>query len=146
MNKPENRNHKRVQFFLVPLGSHEICPVWVFDEQKNTDALPGLVINLSEGGMQILTSLEQELARSRYQLSFLRDETSNAPQLGDCDIQLLWSEREAGLHTRSGFSFVGAIPEDLKAVLEHADAEKLFLRCAISPLQIESHTEEKLSA
>ena len=131
MNTPESRAHKRVQFFLVHLGEHEIKPVWVFKSTEQSQAMPGLLLNLSEGGMQILTELESSLTKARYQLSFLKDEASPGLNLADCQVQLLWSEHEAGMHTRSGFAFVGQMPDDLKALLTRSDAEKIYLRCTI---------------
>lgn len=134
MNPSENRRHQRVQFFLVPLGTHEIRPVWVFNSPEHADALPALLVNLSTGGMQVLTELEAEMPACQYQLSFLPDEAQPDVALGDCRIQLLWTEREAGKHTRSGFAFVGQIPADLQDLLVHEDAAKLFLRCVIMPV------------
>jgi|GEM_PF-2195746 len=134
MNPSENRRHQRVQFFLVPLGTHEIRPVWVFNSPEHADALPALLVNLSTGGMQVLTELEAEMPAGQYQLSFLPDETQPDVTLGDCRIQLLWTEREAGMHTRSGFAFVEQIPADLQDLLVHEDAAKLFLRCVIMPV------------
>lgn len=134
MNPSENRRHQRVQFFLVPLGTHEIRPVWVFNSPEHADALPALLVNLSTGGLQVLTELESEMPSGQYQLSFLPDEAQPDMALGDCQIQLLWTEREAGMHTRSGFAFTGQIPTDLQDLLTHEDAAKMFLRCVIMPV------------
>ncbi len=137
MNPSENRRHQRVQFFLVPLGTHdthEIRPVWVFNSPEHADALPALLVNLSTGGLQVLTELESDMPPGQYQLSFLPDEAQADMALGDCLVQLLWTEREAGMHTRSGFAFVGQIPADLQDLLMHEDAAKLFLRCVIMPV------------
>jgi len=134
MKPSENRRHQRVQFFLVPLGTHEIRPVWVFNSPEHANALPALLVNLSAGGLQVLTELESEIPAGQYQLSFLPDEAQPILAPDDCLVQLLWTEREAGMHTRSGFAFVEQIPPDLQDLLTHADAEKLFLRCVIMPV------------
>ncbi|MFZ6746681.1 hypothetical protein ACO0LC_25935 [Undibacterium sp. JH2W] len=134
MSPSENRRHQRVQFFLVPLGTHEIRPVWVFNSPDHADALPALLVNLSNGGLQVLTELESEMPSGQYQLSFLPDEAQPDMTLADCYIQLLWTEREAGMHTRSGFAFVEQMPADLQDLLTHEDAAKLFLRCVIMPV------------
>lgn len=134
MNPTEDRHHQRVQFFLVPLGTHDVRPVWVFNSAEHADALPALLVNLSTGGLQVLTEFESDIPAGQYQLSFLPDEAQADMTLGDCHIQLLWTEREAGMHTRSGFAFVGQMPADLQDLLAHEDAAKLFLRCVIMPV------------
>jgi hypothetical protein len=145
MTKLENRSSKRVQFFLVPVGGHEIRPVWVFNSEEQGKALPGLVVNLSEGGMQVLTDLDEQLPVAEYRLAFLPDETSAGLALADCTIQLVWSEREAGLHTRSGFTFVGETPADLLALLQRPNVEELFLRCAIAQINHEVEQEQAVA-
>jgi len=134
MNLSENRRHQRVQFFLVPFGNNDVRPVWVFKSPEHADALPALLVNLSAGGLQVLSELETDIPSGQYQISFLPDETQPNVTLSACRLQLLWTEREAGMHTRSGFAFTGQIPADLQGLLTHEDAAKLLLRCVIMPV------------
>ena len=49
----DQRRFPRVEFFLVP-EQHEQLPVWVIKPEGLAEARGGVVVNLSEAGLQIL--------------------------------------------------------------------------------------------
>jgi hypothetical protein len=51
----DHRLHRRVEFCLVP-ERRERVPVWVSKPVDAVEAVAGLVMNLSGGGLQVLTA------------------------------------------------------------------------------------------
>lgn len=137
--KFENRVYKRVQFFMVPAAEHEIRPIWVFNSQNPGNSLAGLVANMSESGIQVLTGIEEMPENTQYRLTFLMDENAGEVNLPDCHVQWVWSEPAAGLYTRSGFTFVNELEASLKALLDRVgNGEQLYLRCALEEVDFEN--------
>lgn len=136
MKKLENRQTKRVQFFIVPTGEHEVRPAWVQNDSENKVGIAGMVVNMSETGIQILTEDEHTLTDAHYRISFGSDQVA-LPALNDCSVELVWSELTGSLHTCSGFRFVGEPPEDVNAFLARSQSQQdtqIFLRCELASL------------
>lgn len=136
MKTLENRQTKRVQFFVVPTGEHEVRPAWVKNTEEGKDGIAGMVVNMSETGIQILTEDEHTLSDRYFRLGFGSDQLA-LPALGDCTVELVWSELTGGLHTCSGFRFVGTPPEDVSAFLLRSQQDtQVFLRCELETLDV----------
>lgn len=134
----DNRGNRRVEFFHIPMGECEIRPVWVFSSGRSETAICGVVINMSKGGVQVLTEAQYPMLASRYKISFIRDDQAADLVLGDCYLERIWSEAHSSLHTLSGFCFVGDIPETVSALLHSNDNQvRPFLRCEIDTVEIE---------
>lgn len=141
----ENRVYKRVQFFMVPATEHEVRPVWVFNSKNPGKSLAGLVVNMSESGIQVLTDAEEVPQNMRYRLSFLVDEQAGIVDVPDTIVQWVWSESGNGLFTRSGFSFIDELTADVKRLFDLVSSGKqVYLRCAIEAIDIDE--QQRLSA
>lgn len=102
----DQRRFPRVEFFLVP-DQHEQLPVWVFKPEPLAEARGGLVVNLSEAGLQILAAAEPPLDAQHYELSLLLGEDSGVP-LFSADVRRVWSRPVSQLVQLGGFEFESA--------------------------------------
>lgn len=154
MNLSENRTYKRVQFFILA-AVHEIQPVWVFNNENPGTALAGLIVDMSEGGIQILTGADESPRNTQYKLKFLLDEKvegsapgkldeqfvseSNKSESLDCRIQYVWSRSESGLHIRTGFTFIDPIePRVLDLLNQISYGEQRYVRCSLEEVSMGS--------
>jgi len=111
----DQRRFPRVEFFLVP-DEHEQLPVWVIKPEGLADARGGVVVNLSEAGLQILASAEPPLDAQHYELRLLLGEDEGVP-LFSADVRRVWSRPLSQLVQLSGFEFETA----------HSQAEEFLL-------------------
>lgn len=132
----ENRSNCRVEFFHIPMGECEIRPVWVFSSGLSDTAICGVVINMSKCGVQVLTEAQHPILSSYYKISFIRDDQAASLVLDDCYLQRIWTESHSSLHTLSGFSFIGKVPNSVSTLLESNDNQvRPFLRCEIDAVE-----------
>ncbi|MEO6279797.1 PilZ domain-containing protein [Roseateles sp.] len=102
-NQIDQRRSPRVEFFLVP-EEHEQLPVWVIKPEGLANARGGVVVNLSEDGLQILASAEPPLDARHYELRLLLGEDDGVP-LFSADVRRVWSRPLNQLVQLSGFEF-----------------------------------------
>jgi hypothetical protein len=108
--------------------------VWVFRSQTSTAYL-GVIVDISETGIQILTHVDDSLRPSYYSLYIQAH-----PELGVCSRTLsvyrVWSRRTGSLYCHSGF-FMERNPSlmaEVRAASEKADRSRLMLRCELEPV------------
>jgi hypothetical protein len=99
----DQRRFPRVEFFLVP-DEHEQLPVWVIKPEGQADARGGVVVNLSEAGLQVLASAEPPLDAQHYELRLLLGEDEGVP-LFSADVRRVWSRPLSQLVQLIGFEF-----------------------------------------
>ena len=75
----EQRLHRRVECFLVQ-AEQEQLPVWVFKPDDAVEAHAGLVLNLSDGGLQVLTGTDDPLTADTYDVQLLLGEDDSVPR------------------------------------------------------------------
>lgn len=97
------RRFPRVEFFLVP-DEHEQLPVWVVKPQDLAGARGGVVVNLSESGLQILAATEPALEADHYEMRLLLGEDEGVP-LFAAPVRRVWSRPLSQLVQLSGFEF-----------------------------------------
>ena len=85
----DQRRSPRVEFFLVP-AEHEQLPVWVIKPEGLTEARGGVVVNLSEEGLQTLTSADPALDAQHYELRLLLGEDEGVP-LFSASVRRVWT-------------------------------------------------------
>ena len=75
----EQRLHRRVECFLVQ-AEQEHLPVWVFKPDDALQAHAGLVLNVSDGGLQVLTGTDDSLTGATYDVQLLLGEDDSVPR------------------------------------------------------------------
>lgn len=99
----EHRHHRRVEFFLVP-SQREPIPVWVFKPTDAVDAIAGLVMNLSEGGVQVLTAPGAAPDRAAWEIQLLLGEAEAVPRFRG-RVTRVWTREAASSGWLSGLRF-----------------------------------------
>ena len=99
----DHRSRRRVEFFLVPV-ERERLPVWVFKPKDAVDAIAGLVLNLSDGGLQVLTASGDALDRERYEIQLLLGEDETVPRFRGC-VTRVWTREAQSAGWLSGLRF-----------------------------------------
>lgn len=103
MSGIDQRRFPRVEFFLVP-DQHEQLPVWVFKPEHLADARAGVVVNLSEQGVQVIAAAEPPLDAQHYEMQLLLGEDDDVP-LFSADVRRVWSRSLSSTVQSCGFEF-----------------------------------------
>jgi hypothetical protein len=99
----DQRKHPRVEFFLVPTDKEQL-PVWVFKPDTLPDSHAGLILNMSEGGVQLLTSAEDPITGDRFEIQLMPD--SGVVEEGFKVLgRRVWSQPLTKLGQLHGFEF-----------------------------------------
>jgi len=131
MNQPDNRSCQRVQFFRLP-KEQGFVPVWIFNRDSD-NTLAALVVDMSESGIQVLTSFDDKISHAHYQLRLLED--NNAMAMPLIHLTHVWSSAESGMHIRAGFSFQTMDRDTVIFVLERMKIRhQTFIRCILTPV------------
>ncbi|MBL8279344.1 MAG: hypothetical protein JNL93_21945 [Pelomonas sp.] len=86
MANPEDlRQHARVDF-LAAQHDAESLPGWVFKPVQFSQGPAGLVLNMSDGGLQVLTSATEPLTEAKYEVVLLLGRAD----VDDEDEQVSW--------------------------------------------------------
>lgn len=131
----EKRAHERAQFFLINDG-REFLPVWVFRPVDDESALACLVIDLSPGGVQVISEKHDFEPGQHYRLAFLSEDREHLPAV---DARLVWSRGDKGLHVYSGFEFTGKTSDTIDGLIASLrDGTARYLRCTLTPIETPS--------
>lgn len=127
----EKRVHARSQFFLL----HEnggVASVYSFRPEDSVEAIPAIVVDFSEGGLQVLTANTDAPDTPSWRLELALGARLGTGKL--YPMHLVWS-RPDGVNIRSGFAFEGGTDpaQEVGALL--ADSEHKVLRCVLYPNQ-----------
>jgi hypothetical protein len=131
MSTIDQRRSPRVEFFLVP-AEHEQLPVWVIKPQGLTEAHGGVVVNLSEDGLQILCAAEPALEANHYELRLLLGEDEGVP-LFSAAVRRVWTRPLSRIVQLSGFEFESSnsqAEEFLRAQTAQITARQ-WVRCVL---------------
>jgi hypothetical protein len=129
----DERSHPRSPFAQPHLrgGSVQVSHVQPLEDPQ---AIPALVVNLSEGGLQVLSTASLTPQGTRYALELLPEKAGSAPPRTRLEVHRVWS-RPDGMNIKSGFAFrvqAGSIAELLQ---QHAAKGPSILRCVLHPLE-----------
>jgi hypothetical protein len=129
----EQRVHRRVEFFLVP-AEREQVPVWIFKPADVVDAFAGLVLNLSDGGLQVLTGPEEALDVSSYEIQLLLGEDATVARFRGV-VTRVWTRTARTIGQLSGFRFDDrrSSAEDFIRVYQSSSSEPRWVRCVLLP-------------
>jgi hypothetical protein len=131
----DQRRHPRVEFFLVPTEQEQL-PVWVFKPEALVDSHAGLILDMSEGGLQLLTNAEDDLAPGRYEIQLMPD--GSAPdQAFSVDARLIWSSPLSKFGHLSGFEFddLNSPASQFLADYGLSVSERKWVRCLLRSVQ-----------
>lgn len=131
MTTSEKRVHPRSQYFLLKEDGHPL-PVYAFREKEDLAATPALLLDMSEGGVQVLTTASDAPEDEAYDL-----EIAHSEELGHLlkhiRVAKAW-QRPDGVNVRTGFAFQDSA--EVQALLSRrlSEAEHHLLRCVLHPL------------
>ena len=126
---PEKRTNPRSQFFLLQSEGEPIS-FYSFRPEDAVDAVPALVVDISSGGLQILTADTNELVQKNYRLELVTGGRVGGGK--QYDVHSVWS-RPDGVNVRTGFaSDEGSVLLEEVAVLLSGSEIKV-LRCVLYP-------------
>ena len=125
----EKRVHTRSQFFLLN-SDGEPVPFFSFRPEDAIDATPGLVVDLSDGGLQILTAKDQAMSQQAYSMEPVVGERVGSGK--KYQVSHVWS-RPDGVNVRSGFAFVDGATAAKEVSDLLATSERKIMRCVLYP-------------
>lgn len=132
LDATDQRVHTRAQYFLLRSNDGQApLPVYALRASGDVDAIPALVVDMSEGGVQILSTQSASLASGEYLLEISQ---GDGAELVAQKVAMVWS-RPDGVNVRSGFAFAdqAAPVAQLELMLKAADHG--LLRCLLRPCQ-----------
>ena len=131
MTATDQRRFPRVEFFLVP-QPQEPCPVWVIKPESEASGRAGVVVNLSGGGLQLITSAEPPLDARHYELKLLLGEDEGVP-LFSADVRRVWSQPVNHSAQLGGFEFESSHSqaEEFLVVQTAHVATRRWVRCVL---------------
>ncbi len=129
----DHRSHRRVEFFLVP-DRREQIPVWIFKPADAVDAIAGLVMNLSDGGLQVLSAADEAPSSTAYELQLLLGEDETVPRFRG-GVLRVWTREAATTGWLSGFRFEDehSSAEDFILAYQSATPTRRWVRCLLLP-------------
>ncbi len=131
----DHRSHRRVEFFLVPVQREQV-PVWIFKPADALEASAGLVMNLSDGGLQVLTAADDALQRPAYEIQLLLGEDEAVPRFRGRVTRVWTREAPTSVGWLSGLRFDDerSSAEDFIRVYQSPTPERRWVRCLLVPL------------
>ena len=132
MSSPEQRVHTRAIFFRLGSGSRAET-YFAFRDADKPDAIAALVLDVSEGGIQILSQAGSQLTGKSFRLELHILGDTGVRTVDGGEIQWVWSRPE-GIYTRSGF-VARAEGHTLADLLQGMPLEgEHAVRCALHPV------------
>jgi hypothetical protein len=125
----EQRGHERIEFQLTPVEQAQL-PGWVF--QAQADAKAGLVMNLSQSGIQVMTSAEHPLTADHYEVRLLLGDDDELSDFSG-PVRRVWT-RELGEPSQlSGFEFEHPDSPTVNFLQQHSlhAQDQTFVRCVL---------------
>jgi c-di-GMP-binding flagellar brake protein YcgR len=131
MNETDKRAHARAQYFLIK-DAGQAVPIYAFRDPEDLLAVPALVVDISDGGVQVLTADSTPLSQQIYNLELVLGSANDA-ELGRIEIRSVWS-RADGVNIRTGFAFFQSseVGANWSKILQ--DAPHRLLRCVLHPV------------
>lgn len=132
MAAPEQRVHTRATYFRLGSGRNAET-YFVFRDADKPNAIAALVLDISEGGVQILSQAGSYLTGKSFRLELHTATDEGFETVDGGEIQWVWSEPE-GIYTRSGF-VARAEGHSLATMMPpSATQSDRVIRCALYPV------------
>ena len=132
MEPSEKRVHTRAQFFLVR-RDEDYVGVFALRSNAAPRDIPALIVDVSEGGMQVLCGPLSAPQQTLYRLTLVAAEEVESAGSDSWLVRSVWCQPD-GMYIKSGLAFTapaGRVPE-LMALL--GSSEHQLLRCVLHPL------------
>jgi hypothetical protein len=127
----ENRQFERSQFFLVQ-KEKDFLPIWVFKPEDNPSGIAGVLVDVSEGGLQILTQKVAPAKGQRFEMSLVNQIGGDETRLPPGMIDLVWSDDLGSIYTKCGFTFSSYSDDEIAMLIAHtSDEGDKFMRCIL---------------
>lgn len=128
----DQRSAPRVQFFNLA-QEKDFKPVWVFRSSAGTAVL-GLLLDISESGVQVLSDKSAPLEAEHYLINLQRSSASSSP-FPTLEVHKVWSRMEGALYWRTGFTLVAHpdVPAIVQRIQAAAEAGEKWMRCELMP-------------
>ena len=122
----EKRVHPRSEFFFLNAGGQQ-ATIYAFRPENAGDAIPAIVVDLSEGGIQILSVTHPP---EHCQLELAVGEKIGTGQKDA--LRLIWS-RPDGMNIRSGYAFKANATSLERVKKSMVESEHHIVRCVLYP-------------
>jgi len=132
MDQADKRMHTRTQYFLIK-DEKQAIPIYAFRDPSDLLAIPALVVDIGEGGVQILTTRGADLSQQAFNLELVDAGEPSDTELRREQIQMVWS-REDGTNIRTGFAFTQGLDVGARWVQILESAPHRLLRCILHPV------------
>lgn len=133
MIEVENRRTERVEFLLVPVAREQV-PVWLFKPPRLAQAIAGLIVNLSKGGVQVLTSSQHRLLHDLYTVELMLGEADGVAAFSG-EVRRVWTHHYSSFAEASGMVFID--PESPVAEFvqqfQPRQSRQTWVRCMLTP-------------
>lgn len=129
----EHRSHRRVECLLVPLDREHV-PVWVFKPRDAAGAHAGLVLDISDGGLQVQTGRDDEPVDDRYEVQLLLGEDAEVERFSAA-VTRVWTRPSPTVGFLSGFRFDdrGSTAEAFIRTYQGGERKRRWVRCLLLP-------------
>ena len=113
----------------------EHVPVWIFKPADALEATAALVMNLSDGGLQVLTASDDALEGRAYEIQLLLGEDDAVPRFRG-RVTRIWTREAASSDWLSGLRFDNdhSAAEDFIRVYQAGAPGRRWVRCLLLPL------------
>jgi len=132
MDQANKRMHTRTQYFLIK-DDKQAIPIYAFRDPTDLSAIPALVVDIGDGGIQILTTRGVDLSQQTFDLELVDAGEPSDTELRREQIQMVWS-REDGTNIRTGFAFTQGLDVGARWVQILESAPHRLLRCILHPV------------
>ncbi|NBW50412.1 MAG: PilZ domain-containing protein [Betaproteobacteria bacterium] len=128
----EQRVHTRATFFRLGTGQ-QAESYFSFRDASRQDAIAALIVDISEGGVQVLSQAGSYLTGKSFRLDLHVASVDGIETVDGGEVQWVWSQPE-GIYTRSGF-VARAEGHSLATLLQGLPVQnEQVIRCALYPV------------
>jgi hypothetical protein len=132
MGDADKRIHTRVQYFLIK-DDNQAVPIYAFRDAGDALAIPALLIDLSDGGAQVLTTRTAHLSHQIYSMELVVAGIADDAELERAQVEKVWF-RDEGINIRTGFVFTDVAQAGANWVKILKGAQHHVVRCVLHPV------------
>ncbi len=100
----ERRNRRRVETFMMKTRESGFTPIYIFS-QSDSESIPGLILDVSEGGCKLLLPKNRQSISSKIQLK-IQESEQLTEQLIEIDVEQSWCDPDYSIeHEAVGLRF-----------------------------------------